>query len=121
MAGIPAAWPDHAELDFEAIAEALDEQDDRSPEADWSTGLPSPGRMRVALRNRGEAADREAVATEMLLVATGVSPQPDGIALLPGEHWHVRGHRLSDGTIMPCRGTYRISAAPGPAENREVR
>jgi hypothetical protein len=67
--------------------------------------------VRLESVTKGELGNRELVATQMLLVEGGVSPQPDGIAALPHEPWIIRGHRLSDGTIMPCRGTYRLASA----------
>jgi hypothetical protein len=96
VAAIPADCEDHAELDFVAEAPAGDE----APVA----GLPSPAEMRVVADSAVEM-----VATEAVIVEGGLlSPQPDGIALLPGERWRIRGHRLSDGTVMPCWGTHRV-------------
>ena len=96
VAAIPADCEDHAELDFVAEAPTGDD----AP----VTGLPSPAEMRVVADSTVER-----VATQELIVGAGlVSPQPDGIALLPGERWRIRGHRLSDGTVMPCWGTHRL-------------
>lgn len=105
--GMPPAWREHGELDFEASTDARDQADQ---ELRWRVGFYSPARMRVERRHRGVPDDEEAVATQMLRVQNRVSPQPDGIAVVaPGERWHIRGHRLEDGTIMPCTGSYRIS------------
>jgi hypothetical protein len=73
--------------------------------------------MRVPDVAKGEVAAVEPVATSMLLVGGLASPQPDGITLMPGERWRIRGHRLEDGTIMPCWGTphRRASCCGGPA------
>lgn len=108
---LPPAWVEHVELDFEAVCEELREEDGHGSSSDWNTGLPSPARVLLKNATRGELGNRELVATQMLLVEGGVSPQPDGIAALPHESWIIRGHRLSDGTIMPCRGTYRLASA----------
>jgi hypothetical protein len=101
--GIPAALLDHAELAFEASAEGAGDE--------LMSGLPSPATMAVHRRQKGEVAEAEAVATQMLMLEQGVAPQPDGIAALPGERWWIQGHRLNDGTIMPCWGTYRVAGA----------
>ncbi|CAA9481827.1 MAG: hypothetical protein AVDCRST_MAG67-917 [uncultured Solirubrobacteraceae bacterium] len=104
--GMPPPWHEHGELDFEASAE--------DPHTDANAAhrdFCSPARMRVEQAHRGELREHEPVATHVLRVERGVSPQPDGIAIVaPGERWHIRGHRLTDGIIMPCTGTYRISS-----------
>ena len=108
---IPPAWVEHVELDFEAVCEDLRDEEGHGPSSDWDTGLPSPAGVRLESVTKGELGDRERVATQMLLVEGGVSPQPDGIAALPHERWAIRGHRLSDRTIMPCRGSHRLASA----------
>jgi hypothetical protein len=66
-----------------------------------SAGLHSPARARTD--------DHEiAIATNLLRVAGGISPQPDGIWAQAGEVWRIRGHLLADGSVMPCRGTFRL-------------
>ena len=85
----------HGELSVDA--EALDGQG-------WD-GLHSPARF---------IADGEEimVATDTVPAGEGlISPQPEGIHAVPGERWHIQGHVLDDGTLLPCWGTYRISRA----------
>jgi hypothetical protein len=101
--GIPAAWRDHAELAFEATVEGGGDE--------FGIGLPSPARTRAYRREKGEVGDAEVVATNLLMLEQGVAPEPDGIVALPGERWWIQGHRLSDGTIMPCWGTHRVASA----------
>jgi hypothetical protein len=109
---IPSAWVEHVELDFEAVCEDLREEDGHGSSSDWPGGLPSPARVRLESVTKGELGNRELVATQKLLgKACVISLQPDGIAALPHARWIIRGHRLSDGTIMPCRGTYRLASA----------
>jgi len=108
---IPPAWVEHVELEFEAVCEELGEEDGHGSSSPWETGLPSPARVRPESVTKGELGHRELVATQMLLVDGWGLPQPDGIAALPHERWIIRGHRLSDGTVMPCRGTYRLVSA----------
>jgi hypothetical protein len=112
---IPAAWARHVEFDFEAVVHGLGEQDDRGTNADWLIGLPSPTRIHVKESHKGDTAATEPVATHILVPDESISPQPDGIAALAGERWRIRGHRLTDGTIMPCHGTYRIESAALPS------
>ena len=93
VASIRPDCADHADAQFDADA----------PTAVVAhTGIPSPARMRTP---HGE----EPVATSMLIVQEGAAPQPDGIRVMPGERWRIRGHRLEDGSVMPCWGTYRLS------------
>jgi hypothetical protein len=121
VTSIPADCGEHAELELEAGAVEVD------PTGAALIGLPSPARMRVLDRAKGEVSDVEAVATHLLLVDGGCSPQPDGITLMPGERWRIRGHRLEDRTIMPCWGTHRVgistpatgAAAPGTRTARK--
>jgi hypothetical protein len=112
--GIPAGWRRHGELDFEAVIEDLDEEDDPDPGFDWSTALPSPARVRVDKPIKGDVGDQEAIATQMLVVEGNFAVQSDGITAVANERWHIRGHRLLDGTIMPCSGTYRLASADTP-------
>jgi hypothetical protein len=107
--GIPSAWLDHAELAFEAIADVADHGGATSP-----NGIPSPARMRVQRRKKGQLGDEEAVVTWLLVLEQGISPQPDGITVAPRERWWIQG-RLSDGTLMPCWGTYRVANGGGAA------
>lgn len=93
VASIPPDCLEHAELDFEAHA-PHEEQ-------------PSPVEVRVEDRRNGDLADTEPLATSSLVIDGHLSPQPDGIAPQPGDRWRIRGHRLRDGTIMPCWGTHR--------------
>jgi hypothetical protein len=99
---IPADCRDHAELAFEAVA--------GSAEDELLIGLNSPAAISLRQREKGDAAESEAIATNVLLLELGRSPQPDGIALEPQERWWIYGHRLEDGTIMPCWGTHRLAA-----------
>jgi hypothetical protein len=103
---VPADCLDHAELAFEAV-----EADAERPSGPGVGDLPSPARVRVRDREKGDTGDVESLATSLLLLEKHASPQPDGVTLLPGERWRIRGHRLRDGTIMPCRGTYRTARA----------
>jgi hypothetical protein len=105
VASIPGDCEKHADLRFDARP--------AEPCGEAPTGLPAPAPMRVLDVTEGELGAVEPVATQMLLVAGGASPQPDGIALMPGERWRIRGHRLEDGSIMPCWGTYRVGTACG--------
>jgi hypothetical protein len=98
---IPPACVDHGELVFEAVAEGVDYE--------LVTGVRSPATMRLQRTEKGKVANSEEVATDLLVLEDGPSPQPDGIAMEPGERWCIQGHRLSDGTIMPCWGTHRIA------------
>lgn len=106
MDTIPAAWLDHGELDFHASADGADQDPDG-----LRLGCHSPAGMHVKHCNRGEVHAAAAIATRLVVTGNHLSPQPDGIDIAaPGERWHIRGHRLSDGTIMPCLGSYRISS-----------
>lgn len=102
---IPGDCVDHAELDFEAEAPAGEVR------ALEITGLSSPIQMYVVERTKGESAAVEAIATHKVVVDQQLFPQPDGIAVLPGQRWRIRGHRLNDGTVMPCWGTHRLRAS----------
>jgi len=107
--GMPAAWLEHGELELQAVADDPDQPDDM---LSIGLGFQTPARMRVEQRLRGQLAAHEPVATPMLVTAHRLSPQPDGIAVgAPAERWHIRGHRLADGTVMPCLGSHRVSAA----------
>jgi len=112
--GMPTGWRRHGQLDFEAVIEDLADEDDPDPNFDWSTVLPSPARVRVDNPIKGNVGDREAVVTNILVVEGEFAHQSDGIVAVARERWHVRGHRLIDGTIMPCRGTYRVASAAAP-------
>jgi len=112
--GMPPDWREHGELDFEASADARGQDDD---ELKSSTAFRSPARMHLEHLHRGDVRHQEAVCTPMFVVGRHVSPQPDGIAVVaPGERWHIRGHRLADGTIMPCTGSYRLSSPDSAAK-----
>ena len=112
VAGIPAAWRKHAELDFVATIEDVDEPDQHEPSAQWGSALPSPARVSVDKLVNGDLLDREEVATDMVMIEGRLRQDSEGITALAGERWHVRGHRLSNGTILPCRGSYRLTHAP---------
>jgi hypothetical protein len=98
--GTPAECFEHADLAFEATALEGD--------GHHLLGIMSPARMQVGQRLKGDLAGVEEVATRQLPVKGGISPQPDGIDAMAGERWRILGHRLGDGTVMPCRGSHRL-------------
>lgn len=104
---MPSEWREHGELDFVAAA-ATPDQDDDLPNS--GLGHRSPARVRVTRSHRGELRDEEQVATPWVVVGTHLSPQSEGIAIVAADEcWHIRGHRLHDGTTMPCLGSHRTS------------
>ena len=110
VAGIPASWLEQGELDYEAVIEDIGDAE-RQDADDSTTGLPSPVRARVEERTKGAVGERELVATHLLLIEGRPAIQPDGVAATAEERWRIRGHRLSDGTIMPCWGSFRVASA----------
>jgi hypothetical protein len=100
VSGVGQDAVQHADVVFDAVA---------TGDGDMVLGLSSPASMRVENSLKGETPRRVPVATDQLVLPSGLSPQPDGIHASTGERWRICGHRLSDGSVMPCTGSYRIA------------
>jgi hypothetical protein len=94
---------DHAEIAVEGVIGG-------EPTA-GSGSMPSPAKLKVERHVKGDTEVTLAIATDLLALDAGSSPQPDGIQARSGERWRIYGHRLGDGTVMPCTGTHRLSPA----------
>lgn len=114
VAGIPAAWREHGEFAFEALIDSGAEASHPEPSAEWGSELASPAHVRVEKRIKGELAEGEEVATHIHVVDGRLRSSLEGITAVVGERWQIRGHRLRDATIMPCRGSYRLARAAQP-------
>jgi hypothetical protein len=97
-----AEWLAAIDLNYEVLAaKAGDEHGEVNFEAQ---ARDEPGQFET------ESGEQVLVATDILALEGGlIAPQPDGLHAEPGERWRIRGHRLDDGSVMPCWGTYRLS------------